>query len=42
MRVLVTALTLAALIALAGCGRKGPLYLPDDHSTGQDHQSQSE
>ncbi len=29
------ALALAALLMLAGCGQKGPLYLPDDEQAAQ-------
>lgn len=30
-RLRITALTIVAAMALAACGKKGPLYLPDDN-----------
>ncbi|MGC9421305.1 MULTISPECIES: LPS translocon maturation chaperone LptM [Vibrio] len=38
MKKSVTALFLLSVLALAGCGQTGPLYLPDD--TQQSEQSQ--
>jgi predicted small lipoprotein YifL len=40
-RIRALALTLVALSALAGCGKKGPLYLPDDGSDSQASRSQT-
>ncbi|GEM_PF-1211105 len=33
------ALVLIALSALAGCGKKGPLYLPDDNNSQAHHRA---
>lgn len=32
LRARLCAATMTALLLLAGCGQKGPLYLPDDES----------
>ncbi|MFC2991656.1 MULTISPECIES: LPS translocon maturation chaperone LptM [Halomonas] len=32
-----TALLLALLVGVAGCGQKGPLYLPDDEQAAQQY-----
>ncbi|MCE8026037.1 MULTISPECIES: LPS translocon maturation chaperone LptM [Halomonadaceae] len=34
-RLALAALTLAASLLLAGCGQKGPLYLPDDEAAAE-------
>ncbi len=38
MRLLITT-TLFATLLLAGCGQKGPLYLPQDDSTNSQYRS---
>jgi predicted small lipoprotein YifL len=37
----VVALLLASLAGLAGCGQKGPLYLPDDEPAAEQPSGQS-